>query len=114
MHRPLWLSKRYNGARSFGDDDSDVEPPPKRRRGRNQVVQDVLERHKANNTKCLNEAREHAERQHAELLQAQTATLNAVTNLTTEIQGLRQDNRANANGTSRTTEILAEIVRKKF
>ncbi|KAJ7358623.1 hypothetical protein DFH08DRAFT_953739 [Mycena albidolilacea] len=114
MRRPLSPSKRYNGARSFGDDDSDVEPPPKRRRGRNQVVQDVLERHKANDTKRLSEARERAERQHAELLQAQTATLNAVTNLTTEIQGLRQDNRANANGTSRTTEILAEIVRKKF
>jgi hypothetical protein len=74
MHRPLSLSKRYNGARSFGDDDSDVEPPLKRRQGHNQVIQDVLERHKANNTKRLNEASERAEWQHAELLQAQTVT----------------------------------------
>jgi hypothetical protein len=84
MCRPLSPSKRYNGARSFGDDDSDVEPPPKRRRGRNQVVQDVLERHKANNTRYLNEARECAERQHGELLQAQIATLNTIPNLITE------------------------------
>jgi prefoldin subunit 5 len=74
----------------------------------------VLERHKANDTKHLNEARERTKRQHTKLLQAQTTTLNAVTNLTTEIQSLRQDNCANANGTSRTTEILAELVRKKF
>lgn len=57
-----------------------------------------------------------ADRQHGDLLHAQNATRNAITNLTGEIKGLREDNRAtrDAADSSRTTEILAELVAKKF
>jgi hypothetical protein len=49
------------------------------------------------------------------MLQVQNATIDVLKDLTTEIKGLRQDNRAHNTGeSSRTTQILAELVAKKF
>jgi hypothetical protein len=56
-----------------------------------------------------------ADQQHNEMLQVQNATVDVLKDLTTEIKGLRQDNRTRDTGeSSRTTQILAELVAKKF
>ncbi|KAJ7936619.1 hypothetical protein B0H13DRAFT_1853353 [Mycena leptocephala] len=98
------------------DDDLDLEPPPKRRRNRHHIVQNILQDRSAQDTQRLRDARKRANQQHDELLHAQNQSLRALVDLTTEIKGMREDNRAarDAGETSRTTEILAEIVAKKF
>jgi hypothetical protein len=64
----------------------------------------------------LQDARSHADQQHDALLHTQNQTLDVLLNLTNEVKGLREDNRArrDVGEASRTTELLAEIVAKKF
>ncbi|KAF8120011.1 hypothetical protein K438DRAFT_180264 [Mycena galopus ATCC 62051] len=97
------------------DHDSDVEPPPKRR-ARNHILHDILQKRTEQDTRRLDDARERADRQHNQLLDAQNASLCVLRDLTNEIKGLREDYRGARDGgeRSRTTEILAEIVAKKF
>jgi hypothetical protein len=94
----------------------DLEPPPKRRRNRHHIVQNILQDRSAQDTQRLRDARKRANQQHDELLHAQNQSLRALVNLTTEIKSMKEDNRAarDAGETSRTIEILAEIVAKKF
>lgn len=116
--RPLSHSTHQNLAPSSDDSEesSDIEPPPKRRRGRNQTVQDVLQQRNRMDDRRLKAARERANQQHADVLHTQNRTLDAILSLTTEIKGLREDNRTarDARDSSRTSELLAEIVSKKF
>ncbi|KAF8209922.1 hypothetical protein K438DRAFT_197629 [Mycena galopus ATCC 62051] len=109
---PLASSSHHNHASK--ESISDVEPPSKRRR-RN-VLHDILEQRNKEDTQRLNDARARADQHHNELLQAQNATLSCLKDLTSEIRGLREDNRAprDAGDSSRTTEILAELIAKKF
>lgn len=115
---PLSHSTHHNRA-PFSDDSeesSDIETPPKRRPGRNQTVQDVLQQRNRMDDRRLKAARERANQQHADVLHTQNRTLDAILSLTTEIKGLREDNRTarDARDSSRTSELLAEIVSKKF
>ncbi|KAJ6537948.1 hypothetical protein B0H19DRAFT_1270327 [Mycena capillaripes] len=113
--RPLSPAKHHNRAQSSDDASSDVELLPKRRRN-NQAIHDVLQRRNDEDTKRLRDARKHHDQQHNELLHAQNETLHVLLNLTNEIKGLREDNRArrDAGESSRTTELLVELVAKKF
>ncbi|KAJ7307916.1 hypothetical protein DFH08DRAFT_975300 [Mycena albidolilacea] len=112
--RPLLPSNHQNRTCSLEGNDSEVEPPPKRRR--RSTIQDVLQQRNEEDCKRLKEARMRADRQHGDLLHAQNATLNAITNPTNEIKGFCEDNPAtrDAADSSRTTEILAQLVTKKF
>ncbi|KAJ6601928.1 hypothetical protein DFH09DRAFT_1069474 [Mycena vulgaris] len=109
---PLASSSHHN--RASKESNSDVGPPPKRRR--HNVLHGVLEQRNKEDTKRLNDARARADQHHSELLQAQNATLSCLKDLTSEIRGLREDNRAprDTGESSRTTEILAELIAKKF
>ncbi|KAJ6559566.1 hypothetical protein B0H19DRAFT_1260274 [Mycena capillaripes] len=113
--RPLSPAKHQNRARSSDDASSDVEPLPKRRR-KNQAIHDVLQHRNDEDAKRLKDARKHSDQQHNELLRTQNETLHVLVNLTNEIKGLREDNRArrDVGESSRTTELLAELVAKKF
>ena len=109
---PLASSSQHN--RASKESDLDVEPPPKRRRCN--VLHGILEQRNEEDTERLDDARARADQHHSELLQAQNATLNCLKDLTCEIRGLREDNRAprDTGESSRTTEILAELIAKKF
>ncbi|KAJ7883217.1 hypothetical protein B0H14DRAFT_3433082 [Mycena olivaceomarginata] len=93
---PLLPSEHHNRTQSSDDENSD--------------------RRNDEDTRRLKDARRHADRQHDELLHAQNQTLGVLLGLTKEVKGMREDNRAARDGGegSRTTQILAELVAKKF
>ncbi|KAJ7934415.1 hypothetical protein B0H13DRAFT_2305841 [Mycena leptocephala] len=109
---PLASSSHHNHASK--ESNSDAGPPPKRRR--HKVIHGVLEQRNKEDTKRLSDSRARADQHHSELLQAQNATLSCLKDLTSEIRGLRADNCAprDTGESSRTTEILAELIAKKF
>lgn len=108
-------SEHHNRTQFSDDENSDDEPPQKRRR-RNQPLHAILQCRNDEDTRRLKDARRHADRQHDELLHAQNQTLGVLLGLTKEVKGMREDNRAARDGRegSRTTQILAELVAKKF